>query len=540
MAHSPFAQMTTTDCTPITHAVTARAFTRGCLPLKRSAVLSIVVPLLIVQTARGQVTFIPGPPSGTRTSLAVNDAACSDSRQCLSGLCIDGLCSDASAGIPTPARTPHASASIVLSTATGAPGEDVAVAMTLHTQGIPVAGTQNDIGFGPGAWIAAAPNGRPDCTTNAAINKNITSFAFRPPGCTPGTDCTGIRVLVLSTANVDPIDDGALLYTCSVHISDVTPPGAYALPVSGAIASDPEGNQVAFSGTDGAVIVLTPEGATPLPTWTSSPTPSPKPPTLTYTPVPTHTHTPTRRPTNTPRPSVALSVASATAGPDDSVLVAVSLASGGYPVAGVQADLAIDPGIAIAVNPDINKPASAFSFQPFGCQPGVSCTTVRALVLAADNVDAIPDGAVLFTCRLHVANNTPPGEYSLSFWDLVASDPDGAAWGVVGFGGEVVVVTPPGTTPIPTWTPSSDVAVPHSPGSLEPTPTLIPLAPQPVPAGPVTSEQRTAAGGGCAVDPGHNSHCGLLLLVVSILLSACRRFRSLRSERVAVASGVAR
>jgi hypothetical protein len=364
-------------------------------------------------------------------------------------------------------------ASIVLGDVTGPPGDRVTVTATLHTA-VAIAGTQNDIGFFVGAVIAAGPNGRPDCAANPAINKPATSFAFRPNGCTPGRDCTSIRALVLSTDNVDPIEDAAVLYSCTVSIGDATPPGSYPLALSGAIASDPNGSQVPFSSADGAVIVITPAGTTPLPTWTVSPTPSPQPPTATRTPFPTFTPVPTRGPTYTPRPSVEIDVGSATVAPDGMVAVAVTLASGVYPVAGVQADIAVDRGLSVAalpdgkpdcqVNPDINKPASAFSFEPFGCQPGVNCRGVRALVLAVDNVDPIADGAVLFTCGVRVAVDTPPGTYSILLSGVVAGDPNGETWGTIVHSGEINVVTPPGATPIPTWTPGPvDVSAPPSP-----------------------------------------------------------------------------
>jgi hypothetical protein len=77
-----------------------------------------------------------------------------------------------------------------------------------------VAGTQNDINFPREAQIAATDNDTPDCAVNPDIGKEATGFVFLPHGCTPGVDCTGVRALVLSTSNVDPIPDGSVLYTC--------------------------------------------------------------------------------------------------------------------------------------------------------------------------------------------------------------------------------------------------------------------------------------------------------------------------------------
>ena len=179
-------------------------------------------------------------------------------------------------------------ASIVISTATAVPGNDVSVEATLHTLGAPIAGTQNDITFDIGAAIVAAANGRPDCAVNPLIGKPSTGFSFFPHGCTPSVDCTMVRALVLSVDNVDPIPDGAVLYTCTVRIGDRTPPGSYPLTVSQQLASDPDGNQIALGGVDGGVVVTTAPGATPLPTWTAAPSPQP---TATYSPVPAPSRT---------------------------------------------------------------------------------------------------------------------------------------------------------------------------------------------------------------------------------------------------------
>jgi len=67
-----------------------------------------------------------------------------------------------------------------------------------------VAGLQCDISYPANAPIAAKANGKPDCTVNPDIDKDATSFAFRPSGCS-GNQCSSVRALVLSGDNVDPI-----------------------------------------------------------------------------------------------------------------------------------------------------------------------------------------------------------------------------------------------------------------------------------------------------------------------------------------------
>jgi hypothetical protein len=113
-----------------------------------------------------------------------------------------------------------------------------------------VAGVQNDIAFDVLTPIPAAPGGHPACTVNPDIDKEATSFTFLPMGCTAGVDCTGVRAFVLSASNVDPIPDGATLYTCQVAIAPAAPAGTYTLAASG-----PSGEILSALTTNGAIEV---------------------------------------------------------------------------------------------------------------------------------------------------------------------------------------------------------------------------------------------------------------------------------------------
>ena len=223
-------------------------------------------------------------------------------------------------------------ATVIIGDAQGEAGSMAPFDVSLQTA-VEVAGTQNDITFPPEAPIGADNLGGPNCTVNPAINKPQTTFAFLPPGCTVGTDCTGVRALVLAFANVNPIPNGATLYTCQVAISATAADGEYPLTCSNAGGSDPDGGAVRTGCTDGDVIVGLPppgtstatstqtdtptptptgEGGTPTATATvGTPTPptptatatvgTPTPPTPTATPPATNTAIRTR--TSTPRPS---------------------------------------------------------------------------------------------------------------------------------------------------------------------------------------------------------------------------------------------
>ena len=153
--------------------------------------------------------------------------------------------------------------------ASGAPGTPTTFDVTLSTAGAMVAGVQADIAFDSNTPVAATGAGRPDCTVNPAINKQATVFAFQPSGCS-GTGCTAFRALVLSFSNVDPIPDGAVLYTCKVNIDPAAAPGPYPLLVSNVGMSTPDGQAIASAGTNGEIVVL--GGPSPTPTVTPLPT----------------------------------------------------------------------------------------------------------------------------------------------------------------------------------------------------------------------------------------------------------------------------
>src|SRR5215475_10526447 len=137
-----------------------------------------------------------------------------------------------------------------LGSTSGLPGQTVSFDVTLETSGEPIAGVQVDIDFDPNTPIAARPNGRPDCSPNAAIHKGGTSFAFQPPGCS-GSSCTAIRSLVLALDNIDPIPDGSIMFSCNVAIAPNAPNGVYPLGGFKAGSSDPQGGAISTDVTNG-------------------------------------------------------------------------------------------------------------------------------------------------------------------------------------------------------------------------------------------------------------------------------------------------
>jgi len=202
-----------------------------------------------------------------------------------------------------PTITPGGAA-IVLSNATGSPGDQVTFSATLETGGAIVGGAQNDITFdSSNILVAALPSGGPDCVKNPDLADKGQLFLFRPTGCT-GAMCTMLRSAVFSSAPpISPIADGSILYTCTLNISPAAVPGEYALAVSTVVLSDPLGNRVAAVGVDGKVEVVPQPTATMTASATSIPSATATTsPTETASLTPSQTFTPSVAGTATPTP----------------------------------------------------------------------------------------------------------------------------------------------------------------------------------------------------------------------------------------------
>lgn len=116
---------------------------------------------------------------------------------------------------------------------------------------------------------------------------------------------------------------------------------------------------------------------------------------------------------------------------DGSGSVDITLATGGAAVAGTENVITFGPEVVIsscAINPDIKREASAFSFSPSGCDDEGSatpCESLKSLVLSFSNTDPLADGVTLYTCDVVVNGGTPPGDYDLTCESPGGSDPDG-------------------------------------------------------------------------------------------------------------------
>jgi len=241
-----------------------------------------------IASATATSTETVGTPTVTSTATATSPPA--------------PTLTDTATRTTTPTETPlPIEATIVVQSATGPPGSTVTFDVTLDTTA-QVAGTENDIEFDPQAPIKADDGGKPQCTANPSIGKGDTSFAFQPPGCTPGTDCAGVRALVLSFDNLDPIPTGSILYSCDVQIA-ADASGTYPLTCSNPVAGDADGNRIGAACTSGSIIA-----ALPTPTPTDTPTATDTPSATATPPAPTASATPPApTPTVSPTPGETVS-----------------------------------------------------------------------------------------------------------------------------------------------------------------------------------------------------------------------------------------
>jgi hypothetical protein len=104
----------------------------------------------------------------------------------------------------------------------------------------------------------------------------------------------------------------------------------------------------------------------------------------------------------------------------------------GTQVAAAQVDIVFDPSTPVGanadgspqctVNPNLHKGGTSFHFQPANCVPGVNCGAVRAIVIAFDNADPMPDGATLFSCTDAIKRTAQTQQYVLTCAGAQATD----------------------------------------------------------------------------------------------------------------------
>jgi hypothetical protein len=135
--------------------------------------------------------------------------------------------------------------------ASGNRGAVVGFAVGIDTAHQSVAGATVCIGYDVLTPIRAIA-GAPDCNVPAALGKQG-EFVFQPSGCTPGTTCR--RACAEIGGSAAPIETGATLFSCRVAISPEAELTDYPLTCSVPIATDPNGDPLDTTCTEGVVIV---------------------------------------------------------------------------------------------------------------------------------------------------------------------------------------------------------------------------------------------------------------------------------------------
>lgn len=146
---------------------------------------------------------------------------------------------------PTQTATPTLPpVTIQLGSARGAPGDLLAVAISITTNDRAVVATANDITF-DGGVLSLAPE---SCRVNPAVGKTLRASSLPAAG-----NQQTVRVLIQSAQNLDAIPDG-LLFTCSVRVATSALPGRYTLKSGIVIAYDATGAALAPAGGENGTV----------------------------------------------------------------------------------------------------------------------------------------------------------------------------------------------------------------------------------------------------------------------------------------------
>ncbi len=296
---------------------------------------------------------------------------------------------------------PGYAAELIVSDASGRPGDTVTISVSVNQEGDEVQNTLNDIHFDPLIQIFAGTNRRPDCVgvDQQPYDDWQLGASFIPQGCTPGVDCTGMRAVYDNSRSNSLLDDGAHIYTCNVTIDANAVPGDYSMACDRTILSRYDLTKVENAGCKSGIITVLP----------------PPPPELI--------------------------VSDANGHPGETVTITVSLNAEGDQVQGTQNDLHFNPPLQIRAGingrPDcvgIQQEPDDWVFfalfRPQACMPGVDCNGLRAYFIqyetpTVDSADVLSDGAVLYTCNVTIGATATPGDYPLTCDGTIMGRRDG-------------------------------------------------------------------------------------------------------------------
>lgn len=162
-----------------------------------------------------------------------------------------------------------AAVSLDVEGAVGPPGSTVQVTLRLRANGATVGAAQAMLALDPARAYRFV-----SCTPGADIFAVGSTGALQPDGCAAGGRCT--KAVLVGLSLEEPIADGTAVYSCAVAIDQGAPTGSYPVTILSPLASDPNGDLLASTGSAGRVDVVPP---TPLPGSAaadgSTPTPTP-------------------------------------------------------------------------------------------------------------------------------------------------------------------------------------------------------------------------------------------------------------------------
>lgn len=143
---------------------------------------------------------------------------------------------------------------LLLNRITGSAGEVKKLIAKLQTAGAPIVTVEQAIAVGGAiANVVAAADGSPACQVSSAIDVAQAAFTFVPESC-HGNVCTEVRAVI---ETINPIVDGAQLFTCQVKIQEAAASGIYSVVVNALKAYDVSNLQIPIADLAGEIQVKT-------------------------------------------------------------------------------------------------------------------------------------------------------------------------------------------------------------------------------------------------------------------------------------------
>ncbi len=141
---------------------------------------------------------------------------------------------------------------------------------------------------------------------------------------------------------------------------------------------------------------------------------------------------------------------------DDDGVIDVRLLGEGEPIAGVETELYLPPGIRIPARdggrpdcsvPDDHGKEADFYFGPSGCRQGGYCNKIKAMIVGLSDGEPIEYGSRLFSCRVEALPDAYPGRYPVEIVVPTANSAEGKPIPLAARDGSVVVVDPDAAPP---------------------------------------------------------------------------------------------